>query len=229
MAETLTVVVPVFNEESTICDVLRKVLNQPTVGQVVVVDDFSSDRTLERLKEIQSDKIDLFQHSRNLGKGSAIRTGIQNARFPITIIQDADLEYSPEYYPQLVKPILDGKADVVFGSRFLGSNERRVVYFWHFVANKMLTLFTNVVTNLNLSDMETCYKVVKTSELKSLNLREKRFGIEPELTIKLAKRGLRFYEVPVSYHGRTYEEGKKIKFKDGVRAIYCIFRYSFSN
>lgn len=229
MLETLTVVVPVFNEESTICDVLREVLSQPSVGQVVVVDDFSSDRTLERLKEIQSKKIDLFQHSKNLGKGSAIRTGIQNARFPITIIQDADLEYSPEYYPQLVKPILDGKADVVFGSRFLGSNERRVVYFWHFVANKILTLITNVVTNLNLSDMETCYKVVKTSELKSLKLRENRFGIEPELTIKLAKRGLRFYEVPVSYHGRTYEEGKKIRLKDGVRAVYCIFRYSIRN
>lgn len=222
----LSVIIPAFNEANSIQMTLRRVLDQQSVGQVIVVDDGSTDNTFINAKSITDSRLHLIQHHSNSGKGTAISTAIPLLEFPISVIQDADLEYDPSEFDKLINPILSDKADVVYGSRFLGFQERRVLYFWHFVANKFLTFLSNAFTNLNLSDMETCYKVVKTIHLKDLTLREKRFGVEPELTAKLSRKKLRFFEVPINYYGRTYEEGKKIRARDGLRAIYCIVRYN---
>ena len=194
--------------------------------ELIVVDDGSTDGTAARLEAMAASIDHLLFHEHNRGKGAALRTGFQAATAPITIIQDADLEYDPREYHRLIAPILSGHADVVYGSRFLGGDSHRVLYFWHYVANTLLTLLSNMLTNLNLSDMETCYKVFRTELLQSIPLREERFGFEPEITAKVARRGARVYEVGISYYGRTYEDGKKIGMRDALWAIYCILRYN---
>ncbi|MCS6894286.1 MAG: glycosyltransferase family 2 protein [Deltaproteobacteria bacterium] len=222
----VSVVIPVFNERNFIETILINVKNSfPRDKEVIVVDDFSTDGTREFLLSRPELYSKLLCHEKNLGKGRALRTGFENTEGDIIIVQDADLEYDPAEYPVLLQPILAGKADIVFGSRFLTTNPRRVLYFWHSVANKILTLLTNMVTDLNLTDMETCYKVFTSEVLKSLKLSEDRFGFEPEFTCKVSRGKWRIYEVGISYNGRTYEEGKKIGFKDGLRALYCIFKY----
>jgi len=197
--------------------------------EVVVVNDGSTDRTLKRIKEYKDKKIRLINKPINQGKGAAIRDALKLVTGQVIIIQDADLEYSPEDYKMLLEPILQNKADVVFGSRFGGSLSHRVLYFWHFLGNKLLTFLTNLITNLNLSDMETCYKVFTKDVARSLNLQENRFGFEPEFSVKVAKMGVKIYEVGISYSGRSYSEGKKINWKDGLWALWCIFKYGFLN
>jgi len=226
--QCLSVIMPVYNERVTVPDVVRSVLLQPQVAELIIVNDASADGTREVLEEIKSTdaRIRVFHHEKNQGKGAALRTGIIHASAPIVIIQDADMEYDPTEYPILLKPILSGKADAVFGSRFIGSQEHRVLYFWHSMGNRFLTLLSNMCTNLNLTDMETCYKAVRREVLQSIPIVENRFGFEPEITAKLSKRGIRIYEVAVSYHGRTYAEGKKINWKDGFQAIWCILKYN---
>ena len=225
--EILSVVMPAFNEESTLEQIVTRVLAQPQVGQLIIVDDASSDGTPQILLKIgQNPKVEIITHPRNMGKGAAIKSASQNIKFPYVLIQDADLEYDPTQYSKILAPLISGHADVVYGSRFQTGEVRRVLYFWHFLGNQFLTLLSNAFTNLNLSDMETCFKAMKSSHFQNLDLKEKRFGVEPEMTAKLAAKKLRFFEVSISYFGRTYEEGKKIHAKDGFRAIFCIVFYN---
>ena len=222
----LSVVIPCFNEEKTLHELIRRVLEQESVAQVIIVDDGSSDSSVSIAKGIDDKRIVVRTKDKNEGKGSAIREGFQIATSPFVIIQDADLEYDPKEYSKMLKPLIEGNADVVYGLRFLSSGERRAVYFWHRVGNNFLTLMSNMFTNIDLTDMETCYKVMKTSIAKELIIKEQRFGLEPEITARLAKMKLRIYEVPISYYGRTYEEGKKITWKDGFSALWCILKYN---
>jgi glycosyltransferase involved in cell wall biosynthesis len=224
----LSVVMPVFNEVQTIEEILARVQAAPFDKEIVVVDDYSTDGTVDLLKKIggETKNIRVFYHDRNRGKGAALRTGFAGVRGDIVIIQDADLEYDPREYPRMLEPILDGRADVVYGSRFLGG-PHRVLFFWHYLGNQFLTLLSNMLSNLNLTDMETCYKAFRREVLEGLALKSDRFGFEPEFTAKVAKRKFRIYEVPISYSGRTYEEGKKINWKDGVAAIFAIIKFRF--
>jgi glycosyltransferase involved in cell wall biosynthesis len=227
-AYVLTIVIPCFNEARTIRTIVDAVRASVIPRkEIVVVDDCSTDGTIDILKaEIEPLVGKVVYHDRNQGKGAALRTGFQHATGDIVVIQDADLEYDPTEYPKLVEPILKHRADVVYGSRLMTSQSHRVLYFWHMVANQFLTLLSNMFTNLNLTDMETGYKVFRREVIQGIQIRENRFGFEPEITAKLAKRRLVFYEVGISYFGRTYEEGKKIGMSDGWRALYCIVRYS---
>jgi glycosyltransferase involved in cell wall biosynthesis len=224
----LSVVIPVYNERATLRPVVERVLTVPLELEVLCVDDGSQDGSREILAELQGQfpQIRVFLQPRNMGKGAALRRGIQEATGEFVIIQDADLEYDPADYALLLDPLTQGKADVVYGSRFLGSAPHRVLYFWHSVGNKLLTLLSNCLTNINLTDMETCYKVFRREVIQSIPIEENRFGFEPEITVKVAKRHLRIYEVGISYWGRTYEEGKKIGWKDGVHAVWCLLKYS---
>jgi glycosyltransferase involved in cell wall biosynthesis len=222
----LAALMPVYNEAATVGDVIRRVLAQPEVAEVVVVDDGSTDATPSILEELAAadPRVRVFRHASNRGKGAALRTGLAHITAPVTVIQDADLEYDPSEYPALLAPILAGRADAVFGSRFIGGQAHRVLYFWHMAANRVLTLLSNMRTNLNLTDMECGHKAFLTVRLQSLRLRENAFGIEPELAGQAARLGLRVYEVGVSYRGRTYAEGKKITWRDGFDALRAIIR-----
>lgn len=225
----LSIVIPAYNEEHTLKRVVDavKAVNLPVDREIIIVDDASSDCTKQVMHHLQADNIIKVFHKKNQGKGAAIRSGIAKATGDIILIQDADLEYDPSEYPKLIQPILGGKADVVYGSRFVGSEAHRVLYFWHMVGNRFLTLLSNMCTNLNLTDMETCYKVFRREVIQDVIIKENRFGFEPEITAKVSRGGWRVYEVGISYSGRTYEEGKKIGLKDGFRALYCIIKYRF--
>lgn len=224
----LSVVVPCYNEVATIVELLEAVRSAPWPDmEVIVVDDCSTDGSRQLLQSMQPALYDqLVLHERNAGKGAALRSGIAAATGEVVIIQDADLEYDPREYPRLLAPIVAGEADVVYGSRFIGSGPHRVLYFWHRLGNGFLTLMSNMFTNLNLTDMETCYKVFRREIVQSIRIEENRFGFEPEITAKIARMHCRIYEIGISYRGRTYEQGKKIGWKDGVRAIYCILKYN---
>jgi len=224
----LSVLVPAYNEIATIREILRRVMASPLDKEVIVVDDGSTDGTAEAVERLDYENLRLRRHEANAGKGAAVCTGMREARGRIVLIQDADLEYNPKQYEQLIQPILDDNADVVYGSRFMGG-PHRVLYFWHYLGNRFITLMSNVFSNLNLSDVETCYKVFRREVVQDLELKEKGFGIEIELTQKIARRKWRVYEVPISYYGRTYEEGKKIGWKDGVKALWCILRYRWGD
>jgi glycosyltransferase involved in cell wall biosynthesis len=224
----LSVVIPVYNEVETIKEIISRVQAVDLEKEVIIVDDGSTDGTREQLQEISraQKNVRVFYHDRNQGKGAALRTGFEVTTGDIVIIQDADLEYDPREYPVLLEPILDGRADIVYGSRFLGG-PHRVLFFWHYLGNKFLTLLSNTLTNLNLTDMETCYKVFRREVLNDIQLKSNRFGFEPEFTAKIAKKGFRIYETSISYSGRTYAEGKKIGWKDGVKAIFAIIWFRF--
>ena len=224
----LSIIIPCYNEENTIEEIVSAVIKSPyPEKEIIIVDDSSTDRTREILKSSIEGKVSkVIYQNKNMGKGSAIRTGIKVATGDIVIIQDSDLEYDPNEYSILISPIISNKADVVFGSRFRGGKETRVCYFWHRMGNGFLTFLSNMFTNLNLTDMETCYKVFRREIIQNIDIEEDRFGMEPEITAKVSKLNCRIYEVGISYYGRTYEEGKKIGWKDGVRAIYCIIKYN---
>lgn len=230
----LSIVIPAYNEGSTIHLILNKIKSVELIDNIerelIIINDFSNDNTEESIIKYQTENPEMtftyYKHSYNQGKGAAIRTGIQKATGDYIIIQDADLEYDPEEYNLLLKPIINGFADVVYGSRFIGGKPHRILFYWHSIGNKFLTKLSNMFTNLNLTDMETCYKIVRRDIFQSLNLTENRFGFEPEITAKLSRiKNIRIYELGISYYGRTYEEGKKIGWKDGFRAIYCILKY----
>jgi glycosyltransferase involved in cell wall biosynthesis len=234
----LSVLVPVYNEESTLQEVVRRVRSIELPKEIILVDDGSKDRSREILTQLQQqserapdplNEVRVFFQPANQGKGAAIKVALDHARGDVIIIQDADLEYDPADYPALLEPIERGLADVVYGTRFAGGGAHRVLFFWHSLGNRMLTLVSNMLTNLNLSDMEVGYKMFRAEVLKSIKLESKRFGFEPEVTLKLAKKGYRFYEVPISYHGRTYQEGKKITWKDGVSALYYMLRFGLKS
>ena len=233
----LSVLVPVYNEERTLEEIVRRVCAVPLPKEIILVDDGSKDRSREILTRLQAENrraederniVKVFFQPQNEGKGAALKSAISHVTGDVVIIQDADLEYDPKDYPSLLQPIQDGLADVVYGTRFAGGGAHRVLFFWHSLGNRMLTLLSNMLTNLNLSDMEVGYKVFRAEVLKGIELESKRFGFEPEITVKLAKKGCRFYEVPIAYHGRTYEEGKKITWKDGFAALYYMIRFRFS-
>jgi len=232
----LSVLVPVYNEERTLAEVVRRVCAFPMAKEIILVDDGSQDRSHEILTRLQEEnrrvndplnQIKVYFQPSNQGKGAALKTALGHVTGDIVLVQDADLEYDPADYPTLIEPIQKGLADVVYGSRFAGGGAHRVLFFWHSMGNRLLTLLSNMLSNLNLSDMEVGYKVFRAEALKGIELKSQRFGFEPEITIKLAKKGCRFYEVPISYHGRTYEEGKKITWKDGVAALYYMIRFKF--
>ncbi|HWO42591.1 MAG TPA: glycosyltransferase family 2 protein [Candidatus Eisenbacteria bacterium] len=228
----LSVVVPVFNEARTLEEVVHRVKADPYPKEIILVDDGSQDATPEILARLEREsggdprgQIKVLKHAKNRGKGAAIKTALQHVTGAVVIIQDADLEYDPRDYPKLLEPIEAGLADVVYGTRFYGGGAHRVLFFWHYMGNQALTFISNMLTNLNLSDMEVGYKLFRAEILRGIELKSQRFGFEPEITIKLAKRGARFYEVPISYHGRTYQEGKKITWKDGIAALYYLIRF----
>jgi glycosyltransferase involved in cell wall biosynthesis len=229
IAPCLSVVMPVYNEEASVASVLRNVLAQRPVQELIVVDDCSRDKTWETLQGLErtDPRLKLLHHEQNQGKGAALRTGFPHATAPIVIIQDGDFEYDPADYHILLNPILSGRADVVFGSRFAGAGSHRVLFFWHSVGNKLLTTVSNMASNLNLTDIETCYKMFRREVLQRITIEENRFGFEPEITAKVSKLKVRVYEVAISYNGRTYEEGKKINWRDGLSALRCILKYNF--
>ncbi len=222
----LTVVIPVYNERDTVLRVVDAVKEVDLEKEIIIVDDGSTDGTREILAAIADPEVRVILHDRNRGKGAALRTGFAAAEGDAVIVQDADLEYDPREYPRLLRPIMEGKADVVYGSRFIGGEQHRVLFFWHMIGNKVLTLLSNMMTDLNLTDMESCYKVFRRDVLRRITIEENRFGFEPEITAKIAKLRVRIYEVGISYAGRTYREGKKIGWKDGISALRCIFKYS---
>jgi len=224
----LSVIIPVYNELSTLEELVVHVQNAPgPEKEIILIDDFSTDGTRELIKEKIEPKVaKVIYQQKNFGKGFALKTGFAAATGDIVLVQDADLEYDPKQYPELIEPIISDKADVVYGSRFMGGGPHRVVYFWHYLGNRMLTLLSNMFTNLNLTDMETCYKIFRREIIQSIDIKEKRFGVEPEMTAKIAKKKIRIYEMGITYYGRTYSEGKKIGWKDGMKAIWCIVRYN---
>jgi glycosyltransferase involved in cell wall biosynthesis len=227
----LSIIVPCYNEKDTLPEIISLIKQSPVEEkEIILVDDGSSDGTTDIIRREVEKTVDrVIYHPKNMGKGAAIRSALQYVTGDVVIIQDADLEYDPREYPKLIAPIAEGKADVVYGSRFLGEGPHRVHMFWHYVGNKLLTILSNMFTNLNLTDMETCYKTFKTGVLKNINLKEKGFGVEPEMTVKMAKQNCRVYEVGISYHGRSYSEGKKINWKDGLKALYLIIKYGISS
>ena len=223
----LSLVMPAFNEERTITQAIDRVLAQPFVGELIIVDDASTDQTPHLLDQLKDPRVRVITHPTNQGKGAALRTGFAQATCDFVGVQDADLEYDPADLAKLIKPLQDDLADVVYGSRFITGDARRVLYYWHSVGNRLLTLASNVVTNINLSDMETCYKIFRRELIQSIPIEENRFGFEPEITVKIAKSGARIYEVGISYAGRSYADGKKIGWKDGVSAMRCLVKYSW--